>query len=196
MKTSFKQLSPQQKLKRILLWLVLPMVVFFGGGGYLAHHSGFVINYSGSMPYGLYKAKKVSSEKLKKGMDVLVCLPDQAINEGFKQGYLHKDKRCANGAEPLIKKIIAVNGDVVIASDNTIVVTSHDVSQRYFAPMQTNSLSGKRVKSWLKKKTFLLKNHVWVYGAYHSDYSWDSRYFGPIQNDYVLAQLVPVWVSH
>lgn len=194
--TQAQSQTVKQKCVRALLWIALPLAVFWVGGSYVVKHCGYVFNYSGSMPYGLYKTKKILPGNIERGMDVLVCLPDQAITEGFKRGYLHKDKRCANGAEPLIKKIIAISGDHIAVNDQAIIVSSDGDSQRYAAPRQTDSLSGQPVKNWLTKKNFHLKQQVWVYGAYHSDYSWDSRYYGPIPNDYVLAQLVPVWVSH
>ncbi len=186
----------KKKLKRFLLFIILPLVLAWTVGLYAIKHCGYVINYTGSMPYGLYKETPLKLHSVKIGMDVLICVPDKAVKDGISKGYIKSSDACANGGEAIIKKVIAISGDQVSIGDNKITVKHQGETKSYPAPIQKVSLSGQPVTGWATQKTYMLKDQVWAYGAYEYQYSWDSRYFGAVPESHILYQLTPIWVSH
>src|SRR5271166_3575786 len=69
------------------------------------------INVTPSMPIGLY-ALGVLRGEIKRGDIVQVCAPAEVASEGLARGYLPAGP-CPGGAGPLLKIVIARNGDTV-----------------------------------------------------------------------------------
>lgn len=64
---------------------------------------------SGSVPVGIYRSVSVP---IMRGSYVAVCLPDEVATFGKARGYLH-DGECANGSTPVVKRVVAMAGDLV-----------------------------------------------------------------------------------
>ena len=70
---------------------------------------GVRINTTPSMPVGLWV---VSGKSASRGAIVLACLTGPAATEGKARGYVGPGS-CPDHAEPLVKPVAAVAGDVV-----------------------------------------------------------------------------------
>ena len=87
----------------------------------VAQATGLRVNVTPSMPVGLWM---VTAASLSPGRDeiVAVCLPDTSpAREAFHRGYIGAGS-CPDGAEPLVKPIAAIGGDVVAVSAAGIAV--------------------------------------------------------------------------
>ena len=88
-----------------------PLWVLAGAAGVcsLFVGSGLRLNWSQSLPLGLYR---LAPGDLERGALVAACLPLEHGLEGRRRGYLLSG-RCPGGASPVLKTIGATGGDVV-----------------------------------------------------------------------------------
>src|ERR1700730_2890688 len=78
---------------------------------------GLRLNFTASMPLGIYRIDHVAPSAMQRGMLVAVCAPLGAAELGRRRGYLGTGP-CSGDSEPLLKTVAAVAGDTVaIASD-------------------------------------------------------------------------------
>lgn len=200
-KSKISEKSKKGRLNKKGLKLFCKVVFSFfviAGAVVLAFYlCGWRVNITGSMPVGIYQESSKSAIKI--GDYVEVCLPDYLAKEGMKKGYISGGS-CANGSEPLVKKLIALPQDeVYLANNDMIFVYEKDkygenkAFKRYPAPIQKQSFSGKPIKRYVTFGTFH-NDGFWVYGFDDWKYSWDSRYFGGLPYDSLVAVLEPVWV--
>ncbi len=138
------------------------------------------------MPIGLYR--EVQTQVIS-GSLVEVCLPDAVAKIGLERSYL-AGGRCLNGAEPVIKEVIAVGGDTVDLHNENIQVNGRAVSN---SKTLTEDRGGRGILAVPRQRYVLQANELWLYGNHHIA-SWDSRYFGAIHSRYVIAVLQPVLV--
>ena len=144
----------------------------------------FVINISPSMPIGLYIKKSPSN--IKQGDMVIACLPESLARSAYNAGIIHKSPVCAHGYQPLLKQMIATAHDVVVSDHQTIMVND----KHYIAPINTNrAVLNTRGTSDFKK------NGVWLYGAGYPQNSWDSRYFGALDESNIQSAVRALWVK-
>ena len=148
--------------------------------------SGYYLNWSSSMPIGLYKV--TGPQNFKKGDVVVVCLPPSIGEEGLAREYLNPGK-CAGGYSPIIKELIATPGDNVTLTPQTIIVNG----QSYFAPLHTEDLKGRPLASFPRTEYKNTQN-FWLYGAGNPADSWDSRYWGGVSEKDIIKQAHPVLV--
>jgi conjugative transfer signal peptidase TraF len=100
---------------------ILFVVVFAASLGYFALiWVGIRINISGSMPRGLYHVRALA-RTVRRGDSVAVCLPLRAASLGRERGYLGPGT-CPESVEPLLKIVIATEGDIVVKSPAGISV--------------------------------------------------------------------------
>jgi type IV secretory pathway protease TraF len=72
--------------------------------------SGVFINFSDkSMPAGIYKRTK---QKPDRGSLAITCLTPEIAAYGLQRGYLNKG-RCPTGIEPVMKIVMAMEGDTI-----------------------------------------------------------------------------------
>ncbi len=134
------------------------------------------------MPIGLYKVS--DPQNLKRGDDVIVCLPLSIGELGLNHGYLDPGK-CTGGYSPVIKELIAIPGDAVTLTPTQIIVNG----QAYVAPLQSTDHEGNPLAA-IPRGEDQHTASFWLYGAGNPADSWDSRYWGGVsQNDIIkLAQ--------
>ena len=125
------------------------------------------------MPIGFYKS--VNAKIIHRGDLVAVCLPKNIAAEGLKRHYL-KSGSCPSGVVPVLKKVIAVPGDLVVLSKQFITVND----LMYLAPLQLKDHLQKPVKQFVKNGSFKRIKNFWLYGANDPVHSWDSRYYGGV----------------
>jgi conjugative transfer signal peptidase TraF len=137
-----------------------------------------VWNASASAPVGLYR---VLPGKPIRGDLVLVHTPNSVRQLAAEWGYLP-------ATVPLVKRVAAVDGDIVCAAGDVISVNGRVVAERL-----ARDRLGRPLPSWSgchlldDGEAFLLMEGV-------SD-SFDGRYFGPIPTAAIIGRLVPLWVE-
>jgi len=161
-----------------LIVLLLLAILWF-----LVKQWGLIINVTLSMPRGLY-IKQYG--ELSRGGIVSFCLTKPYQSFGLQRLYIAKGVAC-NGADALIKEVIAIPGDSVVLQDNFIKVNN------------TVYLYKTHYRDSIGRKLFVCPRGVyknitgyWVIGVNDSR-SWDSRYWGEIQKKQIIAKLRPIF---
>lgn len=176
------------KAKKFIFFIIIPLCFAWVGIYQWLKHSNYIINITPSMPYGLYQITPI--DQISRGDLVLVCLPKSIGNLALKSGYLNHSQRCKDGIEPVIKKVIGIEGDMITVDTHLTTVTHQETSEIYPAPLMTISSSGHVVpRTFNQSKIRLSKNKIWIYGSYDYNQSWDSRYFGPISSQHVIGKM-------
>jgi len=148
---------------------------------------GYEVNFSRSMPIGLYV---VAQDSLYRGQMVAACLPAAVSAFGQARGYL-QGGTCDDGSAPVLKRIVAMEGDVVDVGEREVRVNGLRAEN---SGTRTHDRKGRALPHW-EWGTFEMKDgHVWLMGT--EEFSWDSRYFGPVPivNVVATAQIVVVAV--
>jgi conjugative transfer signal peptidase TraF len=151
---------------------------------WMAHSQGYRLNLSRSMPLGLYKVQPIKTS-LKRGDLVVFCLSAEQIP---KRLILPKSNGCPSGTLPFLKTIVGVPGDYVETLSSGVFVNGDFVPE-----------SGCSVEAQLpciKYRQTLPSRGYWVFGSGASRllaaYSFDSRYFGPIDLDLIQGVAQPL----
>ena len=137
-----------------------------------------VWNASASAPIGLYR---VLPGKPIRGDLVLVRTPSSVRQLAAERGYLPQ-------SVPLVKRVAALDGDIVCAADDVI-----SVNGRFAAERLARDRFGRPLPTWSGchlldgGEAFLLMEDV-------SD-SFDGRYFGQIPTAAIIGRLVPLWIE-
>ena len=137
-----------------------------------------VWNASASAPIGLYR---VLPGKPIRGDLVLVRTPSSVRQLAAERGYLPQNV-------PLVKRVAALDGDIVCAADDVISVNGRVAAERL-----ARDRLGRPLPAWTGchlldyGEVFLLMEGV-------SD-SFDGRYFGPIPTATIIGRLAPLWIE-
>jgi conjugative transfer signal peptidase TraF len=155
--------------------LILGVLVVF-------HLAGVRVNASASLPIGLYRISGDPSARL-----VEFCPTEPFGTLSAERGY-RANGNCPDGAEPLMKPIVAVPGDVVTFSEAGIAVNGRLL--RNSAPRQVDT-KNRPLQHWPFGTYAIAPGTVWVISSYNAR-SFDSRYFGPITLASVRHHLRPL----
>jgi conjugative transfer signal peptidase TraF len=148
-----------------------------------------MFNDTPSIPTGLYRIVH-PDEPLHTGDIISFCLPKKAAEYSYQSGYISTGT-CYGKYQQIAKMIIAVPGDKVVLTDNSITVYHNNSS----IPISYNTPTHVKGKNGYAKR--FIKNGVyhttgyWVYGYYDYLYSYDSRYYGAIPIDSIRHTLKP-----
>lgn len=168
----------KQKAKR----LVLTIAALFGGAFLIAGTVGVRINASPSLPVGLYVSTGNTAEPL-----VEFCPPEPYASLALRRGYRIKGS-CPDGGTPLLKPVIAAEGDIVAVSDAGISVNGQLIPKTLLRAVDTAG----RPMPMLQARTQRVKpGTIWVASNF-SPRSFDSRYFGPISISSIRSRLRPL----
>src|SRR5215211_1201401 len=75
---------------------------------------GLTLNTTPSYPRGLWRQVAVAEPPVIRGRMALACPPPApAFEEAVRRGYMGGPGSCPNGYRPIMKRIMAVSGDVV-----------------------------------------------------------------------------------
>lgn len=150
----------------------------------LANYVGLTINITPSIKKGFYVR---SSGEIGRGDIVSVCLREPYKRIALERGYLGKGKKCF-GSDPLVKEVLAVPGDTVILAAEYVEVNAH----RHILPTHSTDSAGRKLIAYPRGK-YLRTSGYWLVGS-NSEKSWDSRYFGPVKKEQIIAKLKPLIV--
>jgi conjugative transfer signal peptidase TraF len=168
---------------RVIAWLASPVLLLVVGW-----LSGLRLNLSSSLPAGLY----VTSASLPvRGALVLTCLPGAVAAFARARGYVPRGEECPNGVAPIGKPVAAIAGDTVAVTPAGLVVNGVAVpnSRALATDRQGRPLARVRVARYVVES-----GTIWIVSSY-SRFSFDSRYFGPIEVRQVRATLQPLWTA-
>ena len=154
-----------------------------------AYAAGLRINTTPSMPRGVWTIVSARTAP-KRGDIVAVCLPHgAALRQALRRGYIAAGP-CPDKAEPLVKPVGAVGGDLVTVSVNGISVNqapvantaalARDEAGRVLHPVPAGSYPVAPDDAWLLSG--------------HDPRSFDSRYFGAVPIADVVGVARPLWV--
>jgi conjugative transfer signal peptidase TraF len=137
-----------------------------------------VWNASASAPIGLYR---VLPGKPVRGNLVLVHTPDSVRQLAAERGYLPQNV-------PLVKRVAALDGDIVCAADDVISVNGRVVAERL-----ARDRLGRPLPTW-SGCHLLDGGEAFLLMEGRTD-SFDSRYFGPVPMPAIIGRLAPLCVE-
>lgn len=150
----------------------------------LVYVDGLRINLSYSYPIGLYRI--TATDQIKKGDLISFCPPSgNAINLALERGYV-KHGTCSSGSTPLIKKIMATQGDT-ITFDSVINLNGEALTQ--YPIHAADSLHRTLPKP---QDLTLNKGEVLLLSDFAPFDSFDGRYFGAVSTEAILGRATPI----
>ncbi len=151
---------------------------------------GYRINETESLPVGIWRIVGAPGIA-ERGQIVNFCPPNTAtLREARDRGYLH-DGPCQGGLEPLFKPVVAVAGDIIEITDAGVAVNGQDIESSTPIKIDGRGMAMPR----LQRGQYIVKpGQVWVVSS-HTPYSFDSRYFGPVDVAAVAGRAIPIWIK-
>lgn len=146
---------------------------------------GLRVNFSESAPRGIYRAVPGTPVR---GTWVAACVNADAAALGRARGYLGPGP-CAGGAEPVLKPIVAVAGDVVELGPQAVVVNGQRLPRSASAVVDR---LGRPLHHAMWGRHVVAADELWLISTGVPN-SWDSRYLGPFSISQVRAVARPVW---
>jgi conjugative transfer signal peptidase TraF len=147
--------------------------------------TGIRINVTGSMPRGLYHLR-ASSRPAKRGDIVAICPPFRVASLGRQRSYLGPGS-CPESVEPLLKIVVATEGDIVVTSPIGISVNENLLPESQ--QLQVDAV-GRSLVCWSTPVYRMPSGMIWLYAP--SERSWDSRYWGPVPVGNVVGNADPL----
>lgn len=175
--------------RRVLGSRLLTVGVALAACSYAVAAIGIRLNFTPSMPLGIYRFMEASRHEIHRGMLVAVCAPLDASKLGRHRGYLFGGA-CAGNSEPLLKTIAAVGGDVVAVSRSGVSVNGCLLADS--KPLAFDR-AGRPIADWAPGRYQVSHGSIWLYAD--NERSWDSRYWGAVPTSSVLANVVPVLIN-
>jgi conjugative transfer signal peptidase TraF len=142
------------------------------------------INTTNSLPKGIYLITSDENAPL-----VEFCPSGVFSGLSSVRGY-RPPGLCPDGHAPLLKRVIAHSGDIVVLSEEGFRVNGRLLLNT--APQHVDS-AGRPLTAWPSGVYPVTPAMIWVASTYHPN-SFDSRYFGPIALGLIRHRLRPLWV--
>lgn len=165
-------------------WAIALGCVSLTGACSVVSAVGLRFNTSYSLPMGLYIATDDPGATL-----IEFCPADRFSRQSSERGYRTPGIACSDGAVPLLKPIVASDGDVVETTPSGIKVNGLLLPNT--APLPRDSQS-RLLEPWGFGIYRVRPGTVWVASTYHRG-SYDSRYMGPISMSQIRRRLRPLW---
>ncbi len=166
---------------------VAPVVATFAmlAGLFAAgHFGGLTYNHTASAPIGFWLE---TNEPVRYGTWVKFCPPEAAAFIARERQYI-KPGSCPGDIEPLMKKVVGVPGEWVHVSREGVKAGLNSFLIPASAPMETDS---DEQNMPLALGDFALRDgEYWLMGIHSKSY--DSRYYGPIKSESIIATMIPL----
>ena len=143
------------------------------------------INLTSSSPVGIYR---LDHRPPARGDRVFACFPAADADRAAR--YLDRPwlkRGLCHGFVPLVKSIAAVPGDLVTVSDQAVQVNGEPLPGSRPLPLDRDG----RPMPILWRSGRLDDDQYWL--ASPMPYSYDSRYFGPVERPAVLGVATLLW---
>jgi conjugative transfer signal peptidase TraF len=134
------------------------------------------------MPLGIYIKR---SGEIGRFDIISFCLPDKYKKIGLLNHYIEYGTAC-DGAEALIKKVIAIPGDTVLLKKDSVGVNN----QIYKYKTKQIDSSGRALLNYPRGKYKNIDGYF-IIGT-NDENSWDSRYSGFIKMENIKNKLKPL----
>jgi conjugative transfer signal peptidase TraF len=172
-----------RKRRPILLATAITFISTIG----IAGIAGVRWNPTASVRTGLYVITKDAGAPL-----IAFCPTGEAAAEAIARGYRPRSLQCPDKYAALLKPIAARAGDTVEVSQKGISVNGKLLPNTISFKIDAE----KRLMHVWPNGTYIVQpGTVWVLSTYNK-YSYDSRYYGPIQLSTVITHAKPFWTSH
>jgi len=169
------------KVLSVCLGLLLSVFLLCG----LANVTGIRLNSTPSIPVGVYR---LTNESLEKGVYVLFCPPPAPVfTMAMARGYLSAGF-CPGDYGQMMKKILAVQDDVVVIGEDGVQVNGHLLPLS--APIQADG-DGRKLPVY-RSSWVLGSAEVLVMSDSHPG-SFDGRYFGSINRSQIEGVIRPIF---
>ena len=139
------------------------------------------VNLSRSEPLGVYRA--ASSSTVHRGSLVGLCFDRELV----ARRYVRRGS-CPNGLEPVLKQVVAEEGDVVDTSERSVRINGRELEAS--ATSRVDSF-GQTLEHFPWGRRRLSPGELWLFSS--RPRSWDSRYFGPRRMEEVVAVVEPLF---
>lgn len=171
------------------VWTVAGLMILLG---VLAHTLGLHINLTPSMPVGLYQAQaRLLDQPLQRGALVLICPPDTpALQLALNRHYIGAGS-CPTHSQPLLKPVAAIAGDTIELTANGVWINQTWLPN---SAIQKTDSTGRPLPHWSYGLYTVQTGEFWLLST-HSPKSFDSRYFGPVQETRITATVTPLWTG-
>lgn len=157
------------------------ILLLLGGACYAV---GVRVNTTGSIPVGLYWTSRKPAGK---GDYVLVCPPPLEVFEMAKErGYLRAGF-CPGGYGYLMKRIMAAENDKVTVADDGVRVNGRLLP--FSVPLKADQ-AGRPLPRY-QADSYTLNEHQVLLMTDRNPFSFDGRYFGPINSSQIKTVIVP-----
>ena len=169
--------------KKELLLACLPAVFFFLLGT-AAGAVGYRLNLTKSLPLGIWRV----TDQIGLGTYVAACVPLDApmMRVAIERGYL-PDGRCEGGVSPILKQVVAKEGDTVTLTPDAVLVNGQAISNSATLAYRTiDPLPA------IARGTYVVAQDEYWLIANDNPRSFDSRYFGGIQRAHIKHGMRPV----
>ncbi len=143
-------------------------------------NAGYRLNLTPSEPVGLWRITRGGIPR--RGEYVGFCAPVA------RYPFLEAGK-CANGLMPFVKEIVGVPGDRIVETGNGVTVDGRGLPE---SRPHRRARDGTRLPQWHGHMT-LGPGRYWTYGSGDPEWSFDSRYFGPLPRGRIRFVAHPVW---
>lgn len=165
-------------------WTVVAIAATAGTMVSLAGACPLRVNFTGSLPRGLYRTR---GGPLSRGAIVIACLSASVGSFARERDYLWRGN-CPGNAAPVGKIVAAVTGDTVVTSSAGLTVNGHRIQNTGVLLRDTKG----RQLSHIRYATYVVgPGQLWLVSSYNSR-SYDSRYFGPVPLAAVRSRIEPV----
>jgi conjugative transfer signal peptidase TraF len=162
------------KIKHLLIVFFILIVILIAIG-YVIKNAGIVINNTASMPGWIYKITGDNST-IRSGDIVVVCPSLQQMKPVFDlPAVVMQGGGDCHGMVPLLKLVTGQAGDEVVVKSDSVVINGMVVlnsGQYEMTTLMPIKIEEKHIK--------LDQDQFFVSGV-GSPYSYDSRYFGPVE---------------
>jgi conjugative transfer signal peptidase TraF len=135
-------------------------------------------NASASVPVGLYRIRP--AEPLRIGELAVAMPPEPLASYLADRGYLPE-------GVPLLKHILALAGQTVCRTGNTVTVDGATVGRALAGDWR-----GRKLPIW-QGCQLLAAGRVFLMNV-QSEHSLDGRYFGPLATSAIVGRAVPLWI--
>ena len=175
--------KPARRRRPVLLATAITFISTIG----IAGIAGVRWNPTASVRTGLYVITNDANAPL-----VAFCPTGEAATEAIARGYRPRGLQCPDKYAALLKPVAARAGDTVEVSQNGISVNGRLLPNT--AAFKTD-VKKRPMHVWPNGTYIVQPGTVWVLSTYNK-YSYDSRYYGPIQLSTVITHAKPFWTSH
>jgi conjugative transfer signal peptidase TraF len=175
--------KPARRRRPVLLATAITFISTIG----IAGIAGVRWNPTASVRTGLYVITNDANAPL-----VAFCPTGEAATEAIARGYRPRGLQCPDKYAALLKPVAARAGDTVEVGQNGISVNGRLLPNT--ASFKTD-VKKRPMHVWPNGTYIVQPGTVWVLSTYNK-YSYDSRYYGPIQLSTVITHAKPFWTSH